>query len=60
MEHELLLNCESLSAIPRHFAFVKKVMYIPACYFLGLDIKKTKGKKLDSATLVPLRVLNRF
>ena len=55
-----MLNCESLSAIPRHFAFVKKVMYIPACYFLGLDIKKTKGKKLDSATLVPLRVLNRF
>ena len=28
MKHELLLNCESLSAISRHSAFVEKLRYL--------------------------------
>jgi len=60
MKPELLLKCESLSVISRHFAFVKKVRYVPACCFLGLDIKETKGKKLDSGTPIPLRTQDRF
>jgi len=43
MGPELLLDCKSLSVIPGYFGFVQKVGNEPACCFLGLDIKETKG-----------------